>query len=129
MTLSLILSGNSYAGWFDKDKIKVTDCYDPKKYNSFKQQVKDKGKYDWSWEIDLKKDTAILSFITPDGKLSLVKHIVKIKTDRYIIASDGQTPDVQFDLKNEVYISENTQATVDIFGESSRHVMRQCNFK
>ena len=30
MVLGLLLSGNAYAGWFDKDKIIVKECYDPK---------------------------------------------------------------------------------------------------
>ena len=126
--LSLFLSSNAFAGWFDKDKIKVTNCYDPKEHKNFKQRVRESGDMNWAWEIDLKRDTAILSLTPPNGKLQLVKHTIKIKTDRYIIATDGKTPDVQFDLKNEVYISENTQSIVDILGESKRNILLQCKF-
>ena len=128
IVLSLLFSGVAFAGWFDKDKIKVTNCYDPKEYKNYKQDVKANGSQDWAWEIDLKRDTAILSFTLPNGQLKLVKHTIKIKTDRYIIVTDGKTPDVQFDLKNEVYISENTQSIVDILGESKRNILLQCKF-
>ena len=130
VVLGLLLSGNAYAGWFDKDKIKVTNCYDPKKHKNFKQKVRESSDMNWAWEIDLKRDTAILSFTRYDGKLQLIKHTIKIKTDRYIIASTGQqdSADVQFDLKNEVYISEHSQSVVDALGESHRQVLLQCNF-
>ena len=42
VVLGLILSQNTFAGWFDK-KIKVSKCYDPKKYNSYKHLVKEEG--------------------------------------------------------------------------------------
>ena len=131
VVIGLLLSGNVYAGWLDKDKIKVEDCYDPKKYKNIKQKIREAGDMEWAWEIDLKRDTAILSFTTYDGKLQLIKHKIKIKTDRYIIASSGQrdSADVQFDLKNEVYISEHSQSVVDALGESHRRVLLQCNFK
>ena len=128
MVLSLFLGGNAFAGWFDKDKIKVTNCYDPKKHKNFKQRVRESGDMNWAWEIDLKRDTAILSFNPPNGKLQLIRHNIKIKTDRYIIVSDGKLPDVQFDLKNEVYISEHSQSVVDALGESKRNIFLQCKF-
>ena len=128
IALSLLLSGNTYAGWFDKDKIKVTNCYDPKKHKNFKQKVRESSDMNWAWEIDLKRDTAILSFNPPNGKLQLIRHNIKIKTDRYIIVSDGKLPDVQFDLKNEVYISEHSQSVVDALGESKRNILLQCKF-
>jgi len=128
IVLSLLLSGNAFAGWFDKDKIKVTNCYDPKKHKNFKQRVRESGDMNWAWEIDLKRDTAILSFNPPNGKLQLIRHNIKIKTDRYIIVSDGKLPDVQFDLKNEVYISEHSQSVVDALGESKRNILLQCKF-
>ena len=128
MVLSLFLGGNAFAGWFDKDKIKVTNCYDPKKHKNFKQRVRESGDLNWAWEIDLKRDTAILSFNPPNGKLQLIRHNIKIKTDRYIIVSDGKLPDVQFDLKNEVYISEHSQSVVDALGESKRNIFLQCKF-
>ena len=128
IVLSLLFSGVAFAGWFDKDKIKVTNCYDPKEHKNFKQRVRESSNMNWAWEIDLKRDTAILSFTLPNGQLKLVKHTIKIKTDRYIIVTDGKTPDVQFDLKNEVYISENTQSIVDILGENKRDILLQCKF-
>ena len=128
VVLGLLLSGNAFAGWFDKDKIKVTNCYDPKEHKNFKQRVRESGDMNWAWEIDLKRDTAILSFNPPNGKLQLIRHNIKIKTDRYIIVSDGKLPDVQFDLKNEVYISEHSQSVVDALGESKRNILLQCKF-
>jgi len=124
VVLGLILSQNTFAGWFDK-KIKVSKCYDPKKYNSYKHLVKEEGPLDWNWEIDLEKGTAILSFIS-SGKLNIIKHNIKIQTDRYIIASDNKTPDVQFDLKNEVYISEHSPNIAEALGY--KDVMLQCKF-
>ena len=128
IVLSLLFSGVAFAGWFDKDKIKVTNCYNPKEYKNYKQDVKANGSQDWAWEIDLKRDTAILSFTLPDGQLKLVKHTIKIKSYIYIIVTDGKTPDVQFDLKNEIYISENTRSIVDILGENKRDILSQCKF-
>ena len=125
VVLGLLLSGNAYAGWFDK-KIKVSKCYDPKKYNSYKHLVKEEGPWDWNWEIDLEKGTAILSYIMPDNQLVMTKHVIKMQTDRYIIATDNKTPDVQFDLKNEVYISQHTPRIAEIVGY--KNVMLKCKF-
>ena len=121
----LLIFNSSQAGWFDK-KIKVSKCYDPKKYNNFKHKLKTDGHNDWSWEIDLEKGTAILSYIMPDNQLVMSKHVIKMQTDRYIIATDNKTPDVQFDLKNEVYISQHTPRIAEIVGY--KNVMLKCKF-
>ena len=126
IVISLLMTSKLFAGWFDKNKIKVSECYDPKKYNSYKELVKKEGHWEWNWEIDLKKETAILTYVV-SGKLNIVKHIIKIKTVRYIIATDNKTPDVQFDLKNEVYISEHSPNIAKVLGV--KDVMLQCNFK
>ena len=125
MIACLLLSGNAYAGWFDK-KIHIRDCYDPREYKNFKEFLKNNTNLEWRWEIDLEKDTAILSMIH-QGELNMVKHFIKMKTDRYIIVSDGKTADVQFDLKNEVYITEEAQKFVDL--GMPRKILLKCKFK
>ena len=32
---SFLVNTNSFSGWFDKDKIKVSKCYDVKQFNSY----------------------------------------------------------------------------------------------
>ena len=98
----LLIFNNSQAGWFDK-KIKVKKCYDTSEFSSWKKQVEEYGDTKWEWEIDLEANTATLSFYL-DGRLNMYKHLIKIKTDKYIVASDNKSPDVQFDIKNEIYI-------------------------
>ena len=98
----LLIFNNSQAGWFDK-KIQVTKCYNPSKFSSWKKQVNEDGNTSWEWEIDLEANTATFSFYL-DGRLNMYKHLIKIKTDKYIVASDNKSPDVQFDIKNEIYI-------------------------
>ena len=121
VVLGLFLSSNAYAGWFDK-KIEVKECYDPKEYKNYKQVPKSQGR-DWSWEIDLEKDTAILSFILW-GELNMKKHIIKMKTDKYIIATDNETADVQFDLKNELYMSKYFNPVTN----KNEPIILKCNF-
>ena len=113
---ALLIFNSSQAGWFDK-KIKVTRCYDSSEFNSWRKQVEEYGDKKWEWEIDLEANTATLSFI--DNRLRMYKHFIKMKTDKYIIASDNKSPDVQFDLKNELYIGTSPD------GEGIR---RQCKF-
>ena len=69
LVLGLLLSGNSYAGWLDKDKIKVTKCYDISLFTSYKERLKDlerkkKTAYPfiltkWEWELNLKEKIAL----------------------------------------------------------------------
>ena len=59
-------------------------------------------------------------------EIYITKHVIKMQTDRYIIATDNKTPDVQFDLKNEVYISQHTPRIAEIVGY--KNVMLKCKF-
>ena len=104
IVLSLLLSSNSYAGWFDKDKIKVTKCYDPRDAKNYKEYKKLSGvAKKFEWELKLKEKIAI-RIIESNGQLKIDKFKIKIVTDDYIIVSDP-TGDVQFDLKNEAYLT------------------------
>ena len=112
VVLSLLLGGNTYAGWFDKDKIKVTKCYNISIYNSYKENLKaiENQKKNgseliltkWEWELNLKEKIAYRTNKL-NGKLNIAQFKIKISTDEYIIASDS-SGDTQFDLKNEVVI-------------------------
>ena len=107
--LSLLLSSNSYAGLFDKDKIKVTKCYDKSRFNNYKAQLKDVERKKetgypfiltkWEWELNLKEKIAYRTTIM-NGELGINKFRIKIVTDDYIIVHDP-SGDVQFDLRNE----------------------------
>ena len=120
--LSLLLSSNSYAGLFDKDKIKVTKCYDISQFNNHKEQLKywERKKEEgypfiltkWEWELNLKEKIAYRTTIM-NGELGINKFRIKIVTDDYIIVHDP-SGDVQFDLRNEgVVISHlDTNSTV-----------------
>ena len=115
----LLLSGNAYAGWFDKDKITVTKCWDPSKYKNYKEDNKDskrQGVTKWEWELNLKEKIAY-RIMEKKGKLTIDQFKIKASTDDYIIVHDP-TGDVQFDLKNEAYITS-------IFGIN---VQRLCDF-
>ena len=102
LVLGLLLSGYVYAGWFDKDKIKVTKCYNPKDAKNYKEYKKLSGvAKKFEWELKLKEKIAI-RIIESNGQLKIDKFKIKIVTDDYIIVSDP-TGDVQFDLKNETY--------------------------
>jgi len=118
--LGLLLSGSAYAGWFDKDKIKVTKCYDRSQYSSFKSQQNDpinSNMTKWEWELNLKNKKAIRTVIL-NGELSLDQFVISIITDNYIIVkNNGYGGDFQFDLKNEVYIAK-VVSTIQL----------QCNF-
>ena len=120
IVLGLLLSGNAYAGWFDKDKIKVTKCYDRSQYSSFKSQQNDpinSNMTKWEWELNLKNKKAIRTVIL-NGELSLDQFVISIITDNYIIVkNNGYGGDFQFDLKNEVYIAK-VVSTIQL----------QCNF-
>ena len=128
VVLGLLLSGNAYAGWFDKDKIKATKCYNISVHNSYKEKLKsiENQKKNgspliltkWEWELNLKEKIAYRTTIL-NGKLNIAQFKIKISTDEYIIASDS-TGDTQFDLKNEVVIIPPE------YGEPSEIV--QCKF-
>ena len=106
IVLGLLLNGNAYAGWFDKDKIIVKECYDSKNYKNFKTFKKNKNTRDadkFEIEINL-KEKIVYRILEMDGKLRIDQFPIKIKTNDYIIAHDP-TGDLQFDLKNEAYIT------------------------
>ncbi len=113
----LLLSGNAFAGWFDKDKIKVTKCWDRAQYSSFKDQQNDSANSDmskWEWELNLKNNKAIRTVII-DGQLSLDQFIISIITDDYIIVkNNGYGGDYQFDRQNEVYITSLGNSTIKL---------------
>ena len=118
VVLGLLLSSNAYAGWFDKDKITVTKCWDPSKYKNYKEDNKDskrQGLTKWEWELNLKEKIAY-RIMEKKGKLTIDQFKIKASTDDYIIVHDP-TGDVQFDLKNEAYITSildiNVQALCD----------------
>ena len=114
----LLLSGNAFAGWFDKDKIKVTKCWDRAQYSSFKDQQNDSANSHmskWEWELNLKNNKAIRTVII-DGQLSLDQFIISIITDDYIIVKNNGyvDGDYQFDRQNEVYITSLGNSTIKL---------------
>ena len=105
----LLLSGNAYAGLFDKDKIKVTKCWDPTTFNNYKAQEKEdiiSGITKWEWQLNLKTKIAIRTTII-NGQLSLDQFLIGIITDDYIIVKNTSMvgDDIQFDLQNKAYIT------------------------
>ena len=116
----LLLSGNAYAGWFDKDKITVTECWDPSKYKNYKEDNKDskrQGVTKWEWELNLKEKIAY-RIMEKKGKLTIDQFKIKASTDDYIIVHEPLgLGDFQFDLENEAYITSildiNVQALCD----------------
>ena len=129
LVLGLLLSGNVYAGWFDKDKIKVTKCYDASEFNSYKEKLKDlenkkRTGYPlimtkWEWELNLKEKMAYRTVIM-NGELRIDRFSIKAATEDYIIVHDP-TGDAQFDLKNEgIVIADNVLGS---------YTKLQCKFK
>ena len=113
LVISLLLSSNAYAGWFDKDKIKITKCLG-EGIKNWKEQKKwniKNGITKYQWELNLKDNMAIL-MVVENGKLSLDRLPIIVKTDDYIIAKNNgrgssfvggsSGGDYQFDLQNEV---------------------------
>ena len=102
LLLSFLVTSNSFAGWFDKNKIKVSKCYDTKKYKSYRDQTKKVGKSGWEAEINLKQDTVVIS-IVHSGKVSMTKTGINMKTDRFVGTYPEVTHDIiyLFDLKKE----------------------------
>ena len=129
VVLGLLLSSNVYAGWFDKDKIIVSKCYDISEFNSYKEKLKDleqkkKEGYPfigtkWEWELNLKEKMAYRTTILND-ELSIARFEIIAATDDYIIVHDP-SGDYQFDLKNEGIVIVDLQ-----LGFASHH---QCKFK
>ena len=129
MVLGLLLSGNVYAGWFDKDKIKVSECYNISDFNSYKEKLKDLENKKrtgfpfimtkWEWELNLKEKMAYRTVIM-NGELRIDRFGIIAATDDYIIVHDP-TGDAQFDLKNEgIVIADNVLGS---------YTKLQCKFK
>ena len=45
IVLGMFLSSNAFAGWFDKDIIKVTKCYAYPDYKNYKEHAKAEHKH------------------------------------------------------------------------------------
>ena len=105
---SFLISTNSFGGWFDKDKIKVSKCYDVKQFKSYREHKKKGRGFAWEADINLKDDMVIITVLS-DGKVSLYRSVINMKTDRFI----GTYPHEKFgtvymfDLKKESVTSRN----------------------
>ena len=107
----LSFSNQSNSWWYNK--IKVTDCYDPKET---KTQREIRKRNVWEWELDLKKNTAIQTY-NALGKINIRKLRIKAKTDRYIAVADPKSgPDIIFDLKKDTYNAEPGRITRKYIG-------------
>ena len=111
--LSSLFSSLSFAGWFDK-KIKIKNCYDHKKFKNFKEAKEAATTNDAFWEIDIENDKAVLSYMGSNRR-TLINHVIKAKTDDYIIVSDNKLPDVHFDLKNKTLSYKYPAANINRF--------------
>ena len=104
--LSMLLSSNAFAGWFDKDIIKVTKCWNPAEYKNYNEDNAESirsGFTKWEWELNLKEKIAY-RIIEDRGQLKIDQFKIKISTKDYIIAHDP-TGDVQFDLNKKSYVT------------------------
>jgi len=122
LVLGLLLSGNAYAGWFDKDIIKVTKCWNPAEYKNYNEDNAESirsGFTKWEWELNLKEKIAY-HIIEDRGELKIDQFKIKISTKDYIIVHDptGYWDDVQFDLNKKSYITSS----------SGRRIQKICNF-
>ena len=112
VVLGLLLSGNAYAGWFDKDIILVTKCYaypDFKNYKEHRKYNLKHGMTRYEWEINLKEKIAY-KIVEMNGQLHIDQYKIKIKTKSYIVAHDPKG-DFRFDLKNEAIIIKSIIGT------------------
>ena len=117
----LSFSNQSNSWWYNK--IKVTDCYDPKET---KTQREIRKRNVWEWELDLKKNTAIQTY-NALGKINIRKLRIKAKTDRYIAVADPKSgPDIIFDLKKDTYNAEPGRITRKYIG--NKKIVLKCNF-
>ena len=117
----LSFSNQSNSWWYNK--IKVTDCYDPKETKTQREMRK---RNVWEWELDLKKKTAIQTY-NALGKINIRKLRIKAKTDRYIAVADPKFgPDIIFDLKKDTYNTEPGRITRKYLG--NKKIVLKCNF-
>ena len=119
-----------YAGWFDKDIIKVSKCYDVKQFKSYREHKKKGRGFAWEADINLKNDMVVITVIS-DGKVSLYKAMINMKTDRFV----GTYPDEKygivfvFDTKKESVTSRNDNLSdeiAEIIG--GRETILKCKF-
>ena len=121
--LGMLLSSNAFAGWFDKDIIKVTKCYAYPDYKNYKEHAKAEHKHGltkYEWELNLKEKIAY-KIIEINGQLRIDQFKIKIRTENYIIAHDP-SGDFRFDLKNEAIMISN------IIGSETFSTQLNCNF-
>ena len=129
--ISSLFNNYAIAGWFDKDKIKVSKCYDVKQFNSYRAHKKKGRGFAWEADINLKDDMVIISVIS-DGKVSLYKAMINMETDRFI----GTYPDMKygttfvFDLKKESVTSRlgNNFSDKDAKLIGGRETILKCKF-
>ena len=111
--LSILLTVSAQAGWFD-NKIEVRKCYDPKKWDNFKQyheiQVNKRIMGDptaltrWDWDLDLKKNKAVQIFEI-GGKLRMKEHNI-LKSDNLVTLKQQSGDTTVFDLKKETVFTD-----------------------
>ena len=120
LIINSLTIANAPAGWFDKNKIKVSKCYHPEKFKSYKEQKKNTIDYDWRAEINLKENTVVMSFTNQSGQVTLWKAKIDVKNDRFV----GTYPDrygnvFLFDLKRDAVTSR---------GGGTKDTVRKCKF-
>ena len=120
-----------YAGWFDKDIIKVSKCYDVKQFKSYREHKKKGRGFAWEADINLKDDTVYISVIN-DGKVTLAKAMINMKTDRFIGTYPEETYGsvFVFDMKKESVTSRMGINVSDEIAEilGGRETIQKCKF-
>ena len=128
---SFLVSTNSFGGWFDKDKIKVSKCYDVKQFKSYREHKKKGRGFAWEADINLKDDTVYISVIN-DGKVTLAKAMINMKTDRFIGTYPEETYGsvFVFDMKKESVTSRMGINVSDEIAEilGGRETIQKCKF-
>ena len=130
LIFSFLVSTNSFGGWFDKDKIKVSKCYDVKQFKSYREHKKKGRGFAWEADINLKDNVVYISVIN-DGKVTLAKAIIDMKTDRFIGTYPEETYGsvFVFDMKKESVTSRNDNLSdeiAEIIG--GRETILKCKF-
>jgi len=129
--ISSLFNNYAIAGWFDKDKIKVSKCYDVKQFNSYREHKKKGRGFAWEADINLKDNIVFISVIN-DGKVTLAKAMINMKTDRFI----GTYPEEKyggvfvFDMKKESVTSRMGNNISDEIAEilGGRETILKCKF-
>ena len=126
---SFLVSTNSFAGLFDKNKIKVSKCYDVKQ-KSLREYKKKYPGFKWEADINLKDDTVVITVID-NGKVSLFRTMINMKTDRFIgtYALEPVGTVHVFDMKKESVTQRNDNwddTMAEIMG--GRETILKCKF-